>query len=99
MTENSDVLNLIRSRRYRPMRAEELAEALQVPGDELDEFTKLLRKLELDGQIVQVKHRQYAWPKKLNLMVGKLDVNPSGFGFVRPLKPGEGEDVYVDEES
>ncbi|MBM4087774.1 MAG: RNB domain-containing ribonuclease, partial [Planctomycetes bacterium] len=99
MTESSDVLNLIRSRRYRPMRAEELAEALQVPGDEMEEFTKLLRKLELDGQIVQVKHRQYAWPKKLNLMVGKLDVNRSGFGFVRPLKPGEGEDVYVDEES
>ncbi|MBM4047797.1 MAG: ribonuclease R [Planctomycetes bacterium] len=97
MVEERDILKLVRSQRYRPMRAEELAAALDVPKEGHEEFGRLLRNLELAGEIVQVKQKQFACPSKLNLMVGKLEVNRSGFGFVRPLKPGR-EDVYVSEE-
>ncbi|MEE9515204.1 MAG: ribonuclease R [Candidatus Brocadiales bacterium] len=94
MTEANSIIKLLRSRRYRPMNAGELAAHFRIPDEEQDAFRRLLRGMELQGDVVQIKQKQYAIPSKLNLTVGILKCNPRGFGFVVPLKDG-GPDVYV----
>ncbi len=79
------------------MNAEELAEHFGITEEEQGAFHRLLRSLELQGDIVQIKQRQYAIPSKVNLMVGTLKCSPRGYGFVIPLRD-EGNDVHVGEE-
>ncbi len=81
------------------MNARELAEHFGIQDSEYKEFCDFLRSLELQGEIVQIKDRQYALPSKVKLLVGTLDCNPRGFGFVVPIKEGISPDVYVDEEN
>lgn len=97
MIEPTDIIKLLRSQRYRPMNAEELTKHFKISGEGQGAFRSLLRSLELQGDIVQIKQKQYAIPSKVNLMVGTLKCNSRGYGFVVPLKDG-GNDVYVGEE-
>ncbi len=79
------------------MNAGELAGHFEIPEGEREAFKLLLRSLELQGDIVQIKQKQYAVPAKVSLMVGTLKCNPRGYGFVIPLRNG-GSDVHVGEE-
>ncbi|MCP4365528.1 MAG: ribonuclease R [Planctomycetes bacterium] len=97
MIATDDIIKFLKKRRYAPMNAEELARNLNVPEEEAKGFRRLLRNLELQGEIVQIKQKQYAIPSKVNLMVGRLTCNPRGFGFVVPVKD-VCPDVYVGEE-
>lgn len=97
MIEAGDIIKLLKSRRYHPMNAEELAKHFEISDEEQEAFRRFLRSLELRGDVVQIKQRQYAIPSKVNLMVGTLKCSPRGYGFVIPLKDG-GHDVYVGEE-
>ena len=92
------IIKLICGRRYSPMNASELAEHFKIDDSESPQFSTLLRKLELEGEIVRIKKEQYSNPKKANLLVGKLDANQRGFGFVVPVKKGISDDIYVDAE-
>ena len=78
--------------------ASELAEHFKIDDSESKQFHTLLRELELKGEIVRIKKEQYANPGKANLLVGKLDANQRGFGFVVPVKDGISDDIYVDAE-
>ncbi len=80
------------------MNASELAEHFKIDDSESKQFRTLLRELELKGEIVRIKKEQYTNPKKANLLVGKLDANQRGFGFVVPVKDGISDDIYVDAE-
>ncbi len=97
MIAAGDIIKFLKKRRYAPMNAEELARHLNVPEEEAKGFRRLLRNLELQGEIVQIKQKQYAIPSKVNLMVGRFTCNPRGFGFVVPVKDAC-PDVYVGEE-
>ncbi len=99
MITSSDLIKFLRSKKYSPMNARELAEHFGIQDSEYKEFCEFLRSLELQGEIVQIKDRQYALPSKVKLLVGTLDCNPRGFGFVVPIKEGVMPDVYVDEEN
>ncbi len=98
MIDPSDILKFIRSKKYSPLTAAELAEHFKIPDEEYKPFCDLLQDLEFSGEIVKIKQKQYADPKKVHLLVGTLECNPRGFGFVIPVKEGEGEDIYVNEE-
>ncbi|MGR3309774.1 MAG: ribonuclease R [Candidatus Brocadiales bacterium] len=104
MTTSTDLTKFLRSKRYRPMNARELAEHFDIQDNEYREFRNFLRLLELQGEIVQIKDKQYALPSKVKLLVGTLDCNPRGFGFVVPigapkqrLGRGVSPDIYVNE--
>lgn len=94
----SKIIKFIQRRKYRPMDAYQLAGELAVVEAEYDSFCASLHNLELQGEIVRVKNNQYAWPKKVGLLVGTLECKPNGFGFVIPIKGDAHEDIYVDEE-
>ena len=93
-----DIFKFIRSKKYSPMTAAELAEHFEVSDAEYRAFCDLLHGLEFSGDVVKVKQKQYADPKKVHLLVGTLDCNPRGFGFVIPVKEDGGEDIYVNAE-
>lgn len=98
MIDPTPILQFIRSKKYSPMTAAELAEHFKIDDTEYKSFCDLLYKLEFSGEVVKIKQKQYADPKKVHLMVGTLECNPRGFGFVVPVKKGTGEDIYVNEE-
>lgn len=98
MISEEKVIKLICGRKYSPMNASQLAEYFKIDESEYHQFCTLLSELELKGEIVQIKKKQYANPRKANLLVGVLECNQRGFGFVIPVKEGISTDIYVDEE-
>ena len=98
MIDSASILQFILSKKYSPMTAAELAEHFEISDAEYKQFCDLLHNLEFSGDIVKIKQKQYAHPKKVHLVVGTLECNPRGFGFVIPVKEDGGEDIYVNEE-
>ncbi|MGM0670273.1 MAG: ribonuclease R [Gemmatimonadota bacterium] len=83
----------LRQSRKGPLKAKELARALELPTEEYRLFRDLLRKLEGQGVLYRVKGQRYALPEKINLTVGTLSVIKSGDGFVLPEKGGQ--DIFI----
>ena len=98
MVDSKTITQFICGRRYSPMSTSDLAEHFKIDDSESQQFCDLLKELELKGEIVRIKKEQYANPKKANLLVGVLDANQKGFGFVVPAKEGIPDDIYVDSE-
>ena len=86
--EPNAVVEHLRQRAGRPLKAKELARDLNVANDDYPEFKELLRRLEDEGAIYRVKHQRYAAPQKINLVVGRLQTIRSGAGFVAPDEGG-----------
>ncbi|MFW6084279.1 MAG: ribonuclease R [Gemmatimonadota bacterium] len=84
----------LRSRAQRPMRAKDLAKALDVPRDAYRDFKRQLRALEDAGKVVRQRKGRYAIPEQFDLVAGRLQTTRKGDGFVIPDEPGE-EDVFV----
>ena len=89
----------MRQRVPHPATPRELLRVLKVPRDERTGFKRSLRQLVNDGALIQIKGNRYGLPDRMDLVVGKLDGHPSGFGFVAPERPVEGlaRDIYVAE--
>lgn len=98
MINPAEILHFIRSKKYSPMTAAELADHFEIGDTEYRTFCDLLQELEFSGEVVQIKQKQYADPRKVNLVVGNLECNSRGFGFVVPVRKDEGEDIYINEE-
>ncbi len=87
------IVNYLRTKARRPLKAKELARALGVPTREYRSFKSLLRELTDSGTIYRVRRGRYASTEKLNLIVGRLQITRGGFGFVIPEEGGT--DVFV----
>lgn len=98
MIDAGKIIKLVCGNKYSPMNASELTEHFKIDDSESKQFRALLRELELKGEIVRIKKEQYANPGKANLLVGRLDANQRGFGFVVPVRDGISDDIYVDAE-
>jgi ribonuclease R len=83
----------LKNSRKGPLKAKDLAKALQVPGEEYRAFRDLLQAMERDGKLYRVKGQRYSVPEKLNLRVGQIQVTRDGDGFV--VSEGSGRDVFV----
>ncbi|HET9267570.1 MAG TPA: hypothetical protein VFO31_05380, partial [Vicinamibacterales bacterium] len=93
-----DVLQKMRERAHHPATARDLARILKVPREQRATFTRHLKSLLASGDLVQVRGNRLGLPDKMDLMVGRLQVNPSGFGFVAPERKADGEahpDIYI----
>ncbi|MGE3190531.1 MAG: ribonuclease R [Vicinamibacterales bacterium] len=96
MTRDS-VLRQIRERVNHPATARELMRVLAIPRDERHAFRRQLDALVTDGALVRVRGNRYGQPDRMDLVVGRLEGHPGGFGFVVPERPIEGArgDIYV----
>ncbi len=88
------VIRLIRSKKNRPLTREDIARQLRLLPSRRPELDRMLGQLEAEGSVIRVKGGRYAVPKELGLVVGRLEVNPRGFGFVIPEKD-QGGDIYI----
>ena len=97
MTDSRDLLSLIRARVPHPASARELAQVLRIPREERQSFKRQLKALVTSGELLQIRGNRYGLPEKMDLVVGRLQTNPGGFGFVVPEHAPDGErrDIYI----
>ncbi len=88
------ILTLLHAR-AEPMSFDEIAEALQVAGDEelLEALRRRLRAMVRDGQLLLNRRAGYVPVDSQNLVRGRVIAHPDGFGFL--VTDEVGEDVYL----
>ena len=85
------------SNREKPANRDELAEELNISGEEqLEALRRRLRAMERDGQLVFTRRQCYALPERLDLLKGKVIGHRDGFGFLRV--EGRKDDLYLSSE-
>lgn len=99
MNSRDDLLQLIRHVPH-PATARELSQLLKIPREERSSFRRQLKQLVSSGSLLQLRGNRFGLPEKMDLVVGRLDANPSGFGFVVPehVPPdpkGQRHDIYI----
>jgi len=67
-----------------PMAEDELLSMLLIQKEEQDLFSRRLRAMERDGQIMRNRKRAICVVDKLDLIKGKVQGHPDGFGFLIP---------------
>jgi len=80
-----------------PVTDEEMLDILHIGKDEEDLFSRRLRAMQRDGQIMRNRKRAICVADKLDLIKGKVQGHPDGFGF---LIPEDGSaDMFLSEKS
>ncbi len=97
MSFRDDLLRQMREQVHHPATARELIRVLRVPGEDRLTFKRHLRSLVADGALVLVRGNRYGLADQMDLIVGRLEGHPAGYGFVTPERPPEGVrgDVFV----
>lgn len=88
------ILHFMREQAYRPMSFGELARALSAVGGQRRRLAALLEALEARGAVVRTRAERYGVPERMNLVVGRLQRNRRGFGFVIPERD-DIPDVFI----
>src|SRR5207302_10311480 len=75
----------------------ELLTRLKIPREQRATVKRLLEGLVEAGHLVQTRGNHYGLPDRMNLVVGRVQTHPRGFGFVIPDKPIEGVagDIFI----
>ncbi|MCX7827443.1 MAG: RNB domain-containing ribonuclease, partial [Verrucomicrobiae bacterium] len=95
------ILNLLAAPNYRPLRRHELAKALRLATEEQrTEFRRALAEMLQKGEVVRVRKQRFVLPAEADLVVGRLQMNERGFGFVIPEsdeenRPTAPADIYI----
>ncbi len=97
MLTRDDLLKLIRETVHHPATARDLAHTLRVPREERPGFKRQLKALVTDGALIPMRGNRFGLPEKMDLIVGRLTANPSGFGFVVPEHRVDGgrQDIFI----
>ncbi|MBI4757111.1 MAG: ribonuclease R [Betaproteobacteria bacterium] len=86
------VLQILRERGI-PMSFAEIVQALDVAEHERDAFTRRLGAMQRDGQLIRNRCDDYLIPAKADLIRGRVEGHPDGFGFLVP--DGGGGDIFL----
>lgn len=80
-----------------PATMRELIRMLEVSPDDRSGFRRRLRRLVETGEVIRIRGNRYGVAARMNLVSGRLQVNPRGFGFVTPEPEAEHPvaDIYV----
>ncbi|MDD5328552.1 MAG: ribonuclease R [Sulfuricella sp.] len=76
-----------------PVAEEKLAKLLEITEDELDVFSRRLKAMERDGQIMRNRKHAVCVVDKLDLIKGVVQGHKDGFGFLVP--DDGGEDLFL----
>ena len=89
-----NIIKFMEDKVYKPMPKEELALKFGLEGKEIDAFYKVLEDMEKEGAIIKTRNELYGLVDKMNLIVGKLECNEKGFGFLIPDEKNK-EDIFI----
>ena len=78
------IIAFMKQESYKPLRFSELAAVLDVPREDRDRLAEILESLEREGVIYRTKKDRYAIPGKMGLVVGRIQRNERGYGFLVP---------------
>jgi ribonuclease R len=91
-----DLLKQIRDKIDHPATTRELLKVLRIPREARASFKRQLNALVSSGALVQIRGNRYGLPDRMNLVVGRVQMHPRGFGFVIPEQQEEGQgDIYI----
>ena len=76
-----------------PVTVEQLAQLLSIAPHETETFERRLGAMERDGQIMRNRKNAICVVDKLDLVKGRVQGHPDGFGFL--VRDGEGEDLFL----
>ncbi|WP_274361644.1 ribonuclease R [Paenibacillus thermotolerans] len=95
MVTRQELLDFMREGAYKPMTVQELTVQFDAEGAEsFKELVKLLNEMENDGDILRTRTDRYGVPERMNLIRGRLQAHPKGFGFLIP-DDRELQDIYI----
>ena len=97
MLTAEQILEAIRSKVGHPANLRELSELLHVPREQRDALRRRVVTLVESGELIRVRGNRYGLPDRMHLVIGRVQVNPRGFGFMMPEQPVEGldGDLYI----
>jgi ribonuclease R len=102
MHSRDELLTLIRDKVHHPASARELAQVLRIPREERTSFKRQLKALASEGVLLEIRGNRFGLAEKMDLVVGRLQTNAGGFGFVVPeheavprRDDGARRDVYI----
>lgn len=76
-----------------PVSADRLASLLEIEPEEATAFERRLAAMERDGQIIRNRKNAICVVEKLDLVKGRVQGHPDGFGFL--IRDDGGEDLYL----
>ncbi len=94
MLSRDQVLQRLRERSHHPASARELIQLLKVPREQRATFRRLLKSLVADGELLQIRGNRFGLADRMNVVVGRLQMHASGYGFVVP-DAGAERDLYI----
>ena len=86
---NDDILHKIRDKVDHPATVKELLQVLKVSREQRVAFKRVLKRLVATGELIEIRGERYGLPDRMNLLVGKVSINPRGFGFVEAERPSD----------
>ncbi|HEX5473333.1 MAG TPA: ribonuclease R [Vicinamibacterales bacterium] len=90
MLTRDQLLAAFRDKVHHPSTPRELLQRLQIPRDQRPALSRLLAGLVESGHLIQTRGNRFGLPDLMNLVVGRVQTHPRGFGFVIPDRPLEG---------
>lgn len=76
-----------------PLSISKLNQLLEITNDESEAFSKRIRAMERQGQILRNRKDDFCISEKLNLIPGRVQGHPDGFGFLIPDQGGD--DIFL----
>jgi ribonuclease R len=98
LINKEEILEFMKEKAYSPMLSDELMKSLKIQKKEKKELMKLLDEMESDGVIFKNRRNRYGLPERMNLVVGRLQGNTKGFGFLISDNQ-EMADVFISQEN
>jgi ribonuclease R len=89
------ILNHLADARYEPRTIAQLAEDLNIPDDEFDEFRQAVHQLLEAGHLIRGSEDTVALPPPGKEMIGSFRRHERGFGFIMPDELTEHGDLFV----
>jgi ribonuclease R len=94
---SEQLLTLIRDKVNHPATPRELLQRLKIPREQRATVRRLLKELVSAGELIETRGNRYGLPDLMNLVVGRVETNPRGFGFVVPDRAIDGTsgDIFI----
>jgi len=94
MKIKDNIVDFMEEKLYKPMTREELAGIFEIDKNEAKYFYDVIETMEKEGTIVRTRNDRYGLPEKMNLIIGILEGNERGYGFLIP-EDKEKDDIFI----
>jgi ribonuclease R len=91
---NKQIIEIMQAKGGKPLLVRELMRLLRLKPEDRHDFKQTLSQLAQKGEVIKTRGNRYGLPEKMDLVTGKFQAHPSGYGFVLAEKKGD-PDVFV----